>query len=216
MRRLLRSAIPLAIAAIVPLLLVPAASADDELTRYELLDPATSSFAITYDVTTSRVGATAFLNPVREGSEVSDERVVDRATGAELDWELIDGATAKARGLAPNRVADDARFLAVSLARPVPEAGEARLRIFKTYRDPASYRTEEDTVVFERSLGIRANVVVLPVGYELIASSVPAIVSTLEDGRVKVSFLNDRDDALAVRIVGRRTAAPSAGRGGER
>jgi hypothetical protein len=32
----------------------------------------------------------------------------------------------------------------------------------------------------------------------------PAIVSTGADGRVRVSFLNDRDDQLPVKIIARR------------
>jgi hypothetical protein len=36
---------------------------------------------------------------------------------------------------------------------------------------------------------------------------VPAIVSTGKDGRVKASFVNDRDDTLPVKIVGRRLAS---------
>jgi len=67
-------------------------------------------------------------------------------------------------------------------------------------------------VVFDRGLGIRANGVVLPPGYELIASATPGIVTTLPDGRVKISFLNDRDDSLAVRVVGRRLGARQGGR----
>ena len=59
-------------------------------------------------------------------------------------------------------------------------------------------------VVFDRPLGIRRNVVVLPSGYELIGCSVPAIVSTQPDGRLRVSMLNDRDDQLPVKITGRR------------
>lgn len=202
------------VALVMPLLVgfvVGAARADDELTRYELLDPTSHAFAITYDVTTSRQGARFYLNGIRRGSEVRDERVLDRATGEELDWELIDGAEARRLGLAGEETAVDARFLKVDLGRPVPEGGEIRLRIIKTYVDPASYRAEGDRIVFERGLGIRANVVVLPRGYELVGSAVPAIVSTLEDGRVKASFLNDRDDTLPVRIVGRRLET-----GGER
>jgi hypothetical protein len=38
----------------------------------------------------------------------------------------------------------------------------------------------------------------------LIASASPGIVSTDADGRVRVSFLNDRDDQLPVKIVGRK------------
>jgi len=103
----------------------------------------------------------------------------------------------------------------VHLAGPVPEGGEARIRIIKTYEDPESYWVDGDTVVFDRGLGIRANAVVLPAGYELVASRTPGIAGTLEDGRIKVSLLNDRDDSLAVRVVGRRTttaAAPPSGR----
>jgi hypothetical protein len=48
--------------------------------------------------------------------------------------------------------------------------------------------------------------VVLPAGYELVGSAVPAIVSTESDGRVVASFVNDRDDSLAVKVEGRRLA----------
>ena len=184
--------------------------AEDDFTLYELLDPSTSAFAITYDTTAARPGQTLFFNAVRAGSAVADERVIDRATAQDLEWELVSGLAAKANGWLPDRVADDARYLMIRLAAPVPEGGEARLRISKTYTDPASYRGEGDGLVFERALGIRANAVVLPPGYELTGCSVPAIVSTLADGRVKASFLNDRDDALAVRITGRRLAAGGA------
>lgn len=188
------------------------ARADDEFTLYELLDPATNSFAITFDVTTSRAGAAFYLNGIRAGSVVSDERVIDRASGRDLHWELISGADAKAAGLMPERVADDAEFLKVHLAEPVPAGGEARLRIIKTYSDAASYWAENERIVFERGLGIQANAVALPAGYELARSSVPTMTSTLPDGRVKVSFLNDRGDTLPVRVEARR-AGGSTGTG---
>ena len=86
----------------------------------------------------------------------------------------------------------------------MPAGGVRRIRILKTYLDPASYRAEGDRVVFERSLSIKRNEVVLPAGFELVGCSVPALVSIEGDGRVVASFVNDRDDALAVRIEGRR------------
>jgi len=162
------------------------ALAEDDFTIYELLAPETHKFAITYDVATSAEGARFYLNPIRRGSKVSDERVVDLATGKALEWENVDA------------------FLKVHLAAPVPKDGQARIRIFKTYEDAASYHGDEKQIVFERSLGIRRNVVVLPGGYELIACSVPVIVSTEADGRIRLSMLNDRDDALPVKITGRR------------
>ncbi len=58
--------------------------------------------------------------------------------------------------------------------------------------------------MFDRPLGIKRNVVVLPKGYELVGSASPGIVSTDADSRVRISFLNDRDDQLPVRVAGRK------------
>ena len=51
----------------------------------------------------------------------------------------------------------DGEYLRVKLARPVPENGESRLRIDKTYSDPKSYYLDGDQIVFSRSLGIKRN-----------------------------------------------------------
>lgn len=191
---------------LLALLAVPgSAHAQSSFTLYELLDPASHRFAITYDTTADRAGSAVYLNPVRAGAEVSDERVVDRRTGADLPWRLVSGAEAKSEGLLPERANDAALYLRIQLASPVPAGGKRRIRILKTYTDAASYRAEGDRIVFERGLGIRANAVVLPAGYELVGSATPGIVTTLPDGRVKISFLNDRDETLPVRVVGRRT-----------
>ena len=99
---------------------------------------------------------------------------------------------------------DDALFLKVDLTSPVPKDGEARIRIYKVYEDAPSYFAKGDQLIFDRPLGIRRNVIVLPAGYELVGCSVPSIVSTQADGRVRVSMLNDRDDQLPVKITGRR------------
>jgi hypothetical protein len=176
----------------------------DDFTLYELLAPDSHRFAITYDVTTAKEGDRFFLNPIREGSIASDERVVDQASGKPLKWEIVTGKQGRDAGLLQEAANDQARFVKVELAGPVPKDGERRIRIFKTYTDPKSYSTEGDRIVFERGLFIRRNAVLLPAGYELVSCTVPAIVSTEKDGRVKASFLNDRDDALPVKIVGRR------------
>jgi len=158
-----------------------AAFGQHEFTVYELLPPETHRFAIIYDVSTSVEGAKYYLNPIRRGSKVSDERVIDLATGKELKFENVDGKTAKAIGIRPAATPDDALFLKVNLAAPVPKDGQARIRIYKVYEDAASYGAQGDRIVFDRPLGIRRNVVVLPAGYELIACSVPVIVSTEAD-----------------------------------
>src|SRR5438270_453959 len=180
------------------------AAAADEFTLYELLPPETHQFAITYDVTATREGARFFLNPIRPGSVATKERVIERSTGKELKFETVDGKAAKAEGLAPPETPDQAEFIKVHLPGPVPKGGETRIRIFKTYTDAASYTVNDGQLVFTRPLGIRRNVVMLPRGWELVGCASPAMVSTDADGRVRVSFLNDRDDQLPVKIVARR------------
>jgi len=165
--------------------------AADEFTLYDLQPPESHQFAITYDVTQDREGAGFFLNPIRPGSVSTKERVLLRSTGEELKFEEVEGK-------------NGAWFIKVHLPAPVPRGGQARIRILKTYTDPASYFVKDGQLVFDRPMGIKRNVVLLPKGWELIGCASPGIVSTDPDGRVRVSFLNDRDDQLPVKIVARR------------
>jgi hypothetical protein len=169
------------------LLLCPAALwAEEDFTVYDLLAPASHKFAIVYDVVSSKESSPFFLNPIRKGAKVSDERVVDLATGKPLKFENIEG------------------YLKVIFAQPVPKNGEARFRIYKTYEDAQSYYIKGDELIFDRPFGIKRNVILLPAGYELTGSTVPVMVSTQPDGRVKLSMMNDRDDQLPSRIAARR------------
>jgi hypothetical protein len=186
------------------LLLSSPAWAADEFTLYELLPPESHQFAITYDVTQTREGAELFFNPIRAGSIASKERVIARAGGNDLQFEVVSGKEAKTSGLVSEKTADDAQFIRVHLPGPVPKGGETRIRIIKTYTDPASYYLKDGQLVFERPLGIKRNVVLLPKSWELVGCASPAIISTDADGRIRVSFLNDRDDQLPVKIVARR------------
>jgi hypothetical protein len=178
--------------------------AADEFTLYELQLPETHQFAITYDVTATHEGAQFFFNPIRPGSVATKERVIERSTGKELKFEVVNGKAAKATGLVPAETPDMAEFIKVHLPGPVPKGGETRIRIFKTYTDAPSYTLTDGQLVFVRPLGIKRNVVVLPKGWELVQCASPGIVSTDDDGRVRVSFLNDRDDQLPVKIIARR------------
>ncbi len=180
------------------------AIAADEFTLYDLQPPETHQFAITYDVTATKEGSPYFLNPIRPGSVSTKERVIERSSGKELKFEVVNGKDAKAAGLLPTETPDKAEFIKVSLPGPVPKGGETRIRIFKTYTDPASYTITDGNLVFLRPLGIKRNVVLLPKGWELIECGSPAMVSTDADGRIRLSFLNDRDDQLPVKIVARR------------
>jgi len=160
----------------------------DTYTRYELLAPETHQFKIYYEVTETRVGARYHFNQIREGSEASDESVLDLATGKPLKFEVVTGAQAKIDSPAENFSAA-AKYIKVFLAHPIAERGEYRLAIIKTYKDDKSYYTEGDQVVFKRPLGIPRDSVVLPAGYEIVSCSVATqVLST--DGRLKLAFVN--------------------------
>lgn len=161
----------------------------NEYTRYELLAPETASFKIYYEVTATTAGATFFYNPIRKGSIATDEQVLDAMTGKPVPFEVVHGADARKDPLMPK--ADlDTDYIKVTLARPVPEHGQGRLIILKTYKDPKSYYADANGIVFNRPLGIQRNKIVLPGGYELTGCTVPSQILTEPDGRIAVSFLH--------------------------
>ncbi len=178
------------------------ALASDELTVYELLAADSHSFAIVYDMSTSVEGSPYLFNPIRRGSVATKERVIDAASGKDLKFQVVTAAEAQAHGLRGKPNADE--YIQVTLAHPVPQNGESRVRILKTYTDAASYGQDGPDLVFQRSFGIKRNVIILPSGYELIGCGAPGIVSTQADGRLRVSFVNDRDDELLVKLRGRK------------
>lgn len=185
----------------------------DDYTRYELLDPASASFRILYEVTATTVGARHFWNPIRKGSEASNESVTDPVSGKPLSFIEVSGAEAKANGLA--NADPEGRYIQIELPRPVPAGGEVRLLIDKTYKDAKSYFVEAETgfIVFSRSLGIKRNSLVLPKGYEVVSCNYPSQVvsetATGVDGqppasRLRLSFMNVGPDAVSYAVKARR------------
>jgi len=161
----------------------------DTYTRYELLAPDTHQFKIYYEVTETRAGARYHFNQIREGSEASDESVVDLASGQPLKFEVVTGAQAKTDS--PDETfTPTAHYIKVHLAHPVPTRGEYRLAIIKTYKDDKSYYTEGDQIIFKRPLGIPRDSIVLPAGYEIVSCSVATQVLMEADGRLKLAFVN--------------------------
>jgi hypothetical protein len=173
----------------------------DDYTRYELQAPGSGAFRIYYDVTATTAGARFYYNTIRAGAEEEVHGVTDLHTGRALDWEVVDGAYARANG--HPRASLDGRYIKVTLARPVPEGGQGRIRIDKTYVDERSYFTDGNDIVFARSLGIRRNAVVLPAGYELVEADYPVQVDTEADGRIRVSFMNPGPGSIDFRVRGR-------------
>lgn len=166
----------------------PRQTQEDDYTKYELLAPGSAQFRIYYEVTATTPGARFFYNTIRPGSIATDERVIDLATGRPLRWEVVSGKEARVAGHPAADPGTD--YIKVHLAAPVPAGGEARLLIDKTYTDAKSYYRDGDAIVFDRSLGIRRNTIVLPAGYRIVSCNVPSQVIPAADGRLQVSFMN--------------------------
>ncbi len=118
--------------------------------------------------------------------------------------ETVHGAAA-IRALEPDAtdLAADAEAIVFRFA-PVAAGGSRRIRIAETYADPARYGLNGDELVWHRSFGRPINAVVLPAGWELTNSSVPATVTTTADGRVRLDFVNPRTDEIDTVITARR------------
>jgi hypothetical protein len=174
---------------------------------YFLQQPETHAFDLYHDYTESRPGVDRYLNVVRAGSTASNPAARNLDTGETLKVETLRGdALPKSDS---GDIGDDEEIppdadVVVAHFAPAPPGGSVRLRISETYTDPKSYRLEGDELIFDRTLGRPRNAVVLPAGWLLTASSIPAQVSETSDGRIRLDFLNPRPDEIAVLIRARR------------
>jgi len=176
----------------------------DRTIVYSLRDPATHAFDLYHDYTESREGMDRYLNVVRQGSTVANPsaRILD--TGEALKSEILGGdAITAARLDIGEPVRKDSEVVLVRFP-PVARGASVRLRISETYTDPARYKLEGEELVWDRAFGRPRNAVILPAGWMLSASSIPATVSDTPDGRIRLDFVNPRPDDIAVLIKARR------------
>jgi hypothetical protein len=171
---------------------------------YFLRDPASHSFRLYHDYTESRPGVNNYVNVVRPGSTVADPSAYLLDTGEKLATEIMTGEQlALAKIDAGEVVAPTGQVVVVRFA-PVKKGQSIRLRISETYTAIGSYRLEQDDLVFDRSFGRPRNAVVLPEGWYVAASAIPATVSQLPDGRVRLDYWNGSPDPADVLIKAKR------------
>jgi len=176
---------------------------------YFLQQPETHAFSLYHDYTESRPGADKYLNVVREGSTVSDPSAYILDTGEKLPTRLMTGAELVASKIQAEEPVKPGTQIVVIPFAPVKMGQSIRLRISETYTAPASYRLDADELVFERSLGRPRNAVVLPAGWYLTASAIPAAVTQLSDGRIRLDFWNARPDSVDVLVKAKRRLSPA-------
>jgi len=170
---------------------------------YFLQQPETHAFDLYHDYTESRAGVSTYLNEVRGGSTVSKPSARNLDTGEELKWEILKGDEITRAKLEVANVTPQSEVVVFRFA-PVKQGESIRIRMFETYTDTARYKLVGDELVWDRSFGRPANAVVLPAGWVLTNSAIPATVSTMPDGRVRLDFINPRPDEIATLITARR------------
>ena len=171
---------------------------------YFLRDPDTHAFDLYHDYTETREGMDRYINVVRKGSTVANPsaRILD--TGETLKPEILKGEAITAAKLDIGEpVRPDSEIVLIRFPA-VARGASLRLRISETYTDPARYQIEDGELVWDRSFGRPRNAVVLPAGWMLTASSIPATVSETDDGRIRLDFVNPRPDEIAVLIKAKR------------
>ena len=171
---------------------------------YFLQEPSTNAFFLYHDYTESRPGVDKYINVVRTGSRPSNPSALILDTGEELKHETLKGAEIAAKQIDIGEPVTPETEIVVSYFAPVKPGQSIRLRLSETYTAPQSYRLDGTDLVFERSLGRTRNSVVLPAGWYLTASSIPAVVGEMQDGRIRLDFVNNRPDSLDVYIKGRK------------
>lgn len=164
-------------------------------TQYEILEPGSEAFAITYLLESARAGATEITNATRAGSKGTNISVFDPRTGqpVRFTYDLNE--------------ANNQYSIRATLPFPVPEGGIGRVLIYKTYTDARTYQVNGDNIVWVRSLSGYRLGVVLPKGYAFVSSNVAAQMSTLPDGRLKLAFANPSGQANNLTIHAKKTTA---------
>jgi hypothetical protein len=176
---------------------------------YFLKGPETHAFRLYHDYTESRPGVDKYMNVVRTGSTVSEPSAYVLDTGEKLETQIMTGEQLALAKIDAGEVVSPTGQVVVVRFAPVKKGGSIRLRIWETYTTVGSYRLDVDELVFDRSLGRPRNAVVLPADWYVTASAVPATVSILADGRVRLDLWNGSPEPADALIKGkRRVGAP--------
>ena len=171
---------------------------------YFLQPPETHAFDLYHGYTETRPGTDRYLNVVRAGSKVSNPSAYILDTGEPLESRTWRGADITREGIDIGEPVGPASEVVVVRFPAVQPGHSVRLRISETYTDSVRYRVEGDELIWDRGFGRPANAIVLPAGWYLTHSAVPATVSLTDDGRVRLDFVNPRLDEIQVLIVARR------------
>lgn len=171
---------------------------------YFLKEPETHAFSLYHDFTETREGMDKYLNVVRRGSTVSNPSARNLDTGDPLQVETLKGGAITKAGIDIGEAVQPDSEVVVVRFPPIARGRSLRLRIEETYTDPARYDLRDNQLMWRRSFGRPRNDIVLPTGWYVTTSSIPAVVSQLPDGRIRLAYVNPRPDSIDVFVKARK------------
>ena len=171
---------------------------------YFLQQPETHAFDLYHDYTESRPGVDNYLNIVRGGSKVSNPSALILDTGEKLTVETLRGPKITEAKIDIGEPVTETSEVVIIRFPAVKQGQSARLRISETYTDAGRYGVVGGELVWDRAFGRPANAMVLPQGWYLTNCSIPATVSMEPDGRVRLDFVNQRNDNVEVLVTAKR------------
>jgi hypothetical protein len=139
-----------------------------------------------------------YLNVVRPGSRATDPSALILDTGQVLEVETLRGEAITERGVDVGQTVEDSTEVVVIWFEAVKPGESVRLRIEETYTDAGRYGLDGEGLLWDRSFGRSRNTVVLPAGWYLTTSAVPAVVSETDSGEISLYFENDRPGVIDV------------------
>ena len=157
---------------------------------YFLNPPETHSFRLYHDYTERAEGIDRYLNVVRAGSKASNPSAIDLDSGRSLKVETLKGEAIREKGIELRNLTADTEVVVIWFD-PVKAGQSRRLRIEETYTDASRYLLAGEELIWDRAFGRPVNDVLLPPGWLLTSSAVPATV-TEDKGRIRLRFTNDR------------------------
>jgi len=169
-----------------------------------LRQPETHSYQQTFDYTTTPETTLAYGFNGKTGVTGVSAYVLD--TGEELKAKVLTRTEVEKTTSEPRVLARYTHFVVIS--PPASESRQSlRIRVVETVTEPTVLRVMDQELVFERALKYARNAVVLPSGWYVTATSLPATVNQLQDGRIRLDFWNGGPAPVEARVKARRRVA---------
>ncbi len=139
---------------------------------------------------------------MRPGSKASNPSARLLDTGETLLVETLRGEAIREKGIEIPNLTPQTEVVVIWFAA-VKKGESKRIRIEETYTDPNRYLLHGRELIWDRAFGRPVNDVLLPAGWVLTSSSVPATIR-LDADRLRLRFTNDRPGNIEVHLKAQR------------